>query len=213
MASILTFEQALEEIADRLGGRRAELDRIEDFLNEAQLWMAKSDIELTPLETNKTFTCTTGVDQYSVRTDLAITDFIGIRYVRNNTTNIGLERFTFREFRQISGQSQAPPVRWSRHGDLFVLDPIPDSAAVLLIDYRREPTLGVLEFGGTWLEPLLRLTTHIAWNAYQEPEMAQAQYRMLPAWMQIRLATPLTEAEWEAMWDDNLGMEPGMVAV
>lgn len=204
--AILSFEQSIEEVADRLGGRRRELDRIEDLLNESQLWLAKSDVPLPPFETLVTKVLPPNQAEFSISMDLGIIDRIGLRSIRNQDQQLGLSWFDWKSYRRISQQASGPPTRVTTHGDRIAFDPIPDLAVTLLIDYRRMPVLGTFELDATWLESWLTLATHLCWKALNEPALAQSAFNSLPPWLQQRLMTPMTENEWQAMWDDELGM-------
>jgi hypothetical protein len=210
--AILTFEQAIEEVADRLGGRRDVLARIEDWLNQSQIIFARADIELPALDVTVTKTTVANQATYSLATTgmngLGITNLMGIRVIRNEGGPFKLVRFPWTEFRRIATQASGPPVRWSRYGDLLATDPVSDQIYTLTIDYRRNPVLGTLEFGDLWLEEIIRLATYLGWNALGEPQQAASQLQLLPGWVQQRLMTPLTEEEWEASWDEALGFAP-----
>lgn len=203
---ILSFQQAMEEVADRLGGRRKEMDRIEDLLNEAQLWLARSDVPLPPLETLVTVTLMLSQAEYSITSDLHIVDRIGFRSIRNQDVQLGLAWFAWKDYRRISQQATGSPTRVTTHGDRIAFDPIPNSQPTLLIDYRRQPVLGRFELDVTWLEWWISIAVHLCWKALNEPALAQSAFNTLPPWLQARLTTPMTENEWQAMWDDELGM-------
>lgn len=203
---ILSFEQAMEEVADRLGGRRKEMDRIEDLLNESQLWLARSDVPLPPLEAQIVRDLTMLQAEYSIQADLQIVDRIGIRNVRNTDVNLGLAWFDWKSYRRISQQAVGQPTRVTTFGDRIAFDPIPDTHVTILIDYRRQPVLGRFELDVTWLEWWVTMAVHLAWKALNEPALAQSAFNSLPPWLQQRLMTPMTENEWQAMWDDELGM-------
>lgn len=211
MSFILDFEQAVEEIADRLGGRRDQLDRIQDWLNEAQIVFARSDIELPQLDvTNTTFVTVPNQSTYTIydNGDWPLGEIIGVQTMRNQTSDFKMQRFDWREFRRISTQATSAPVRWTRYGQMIGLDPQPDAGYSILIDYRRKPTLGALEVGDLWLEDVLKCALYFGWAALGEPGQAQSTFSQLPAWLQQRLSVPLSEIEWEAMWDDDMGFQP-----
>lgn len=211
MSFILTFEQAVEELIDRLGGRRDIQDRVTDWLNEAQIVFARSDIELPQLDvTNATFITQPGQSTYTLIDggDWPLGEIIGVQVMRNQTSDFKMARFDWREFRRISTQASSAPVRWTRYGQMIGLDPQPDDVYSILIDYRRKPTLGTLEVGDVWIEEILKCASFFGWAALGEPQQAQATFSLMPAWLQVRLSTPLTEIEWEAQWDDDMGFQP-----
>lgn len=317
---ILTFDQGVQEIIDRAGGRNDAPDRVVDALNAAQYILAQCDVEMPRLELQRAWRTQQYRSEYLLGRDLGINSCIGIRLVTlmstdstkgleilnlsaapdggqrainladlmnwlgeplsrevtlvpngtsvpdtertyftedmatddtpkvpehptqmpgdppgtttlstvtgiplqdeyqlmqlgttplpRDTNKIKMSRLRWRDYRQLSGQSRSAPVQWTRNGELLALDPRPDSAYPVLVDYRREPLLSVWETPPAHTETLLRLGLHNFWLAQQEYEQAGAVFKMLPLMIQRKLQNPQDMAEWEAAWDDELGFSP-----
>lgn len=214
MAMLYNFGTMRTELTRRLGGRvdTTTRDRADRWLDSAQLQFAKCFIELPLLEqVVEGFSVVEGTSEYNLSSSPFFTfgDIIGIRSVRNNTANqpLRMHRFPFESYRAISQQAESMPVRWSRKGTLFVVDPKPDDQYELTIDYRRRPQLGVIELDSEWHEAMLNYATFIGWNALSQPNLAQSALNAIPASTLRDLQTPIPEEEWEAYWDQP-GFQP-----
>ena len=107
--------------------------------------------------------------------------------------------------------ASGPPTRWARNGYRLAVDPKPDALYTIQLDYRRRPLLDTIEVEGEWQEHLLCLAESIGWRAFGQADMAQAALAMLPRNVLVVLQTPLDAAEWDALWDDDLAMQPRMM--
>lgn len=208
--AIQTFDQCVEELVDRIGGRNDIDLRMRDWVNQAQAHFARCAIEAPLLEGIKTVPTIAGQTEYDYTTEVnwGLTELIGIRLMRNTTKAWLMHRMSWEEYRRLSTQSNSSPVRYARNGHLIALDPVPTAVEQLKIDYRKMPQDGVLAFDTSWTEWLIRYAAYIAWGAVQEYDQAKAVFTSLPMWLQVRLQSPLAEAEWEAMWDNEAGMVP-----
>lgn len=145
-------------------------------------------------------------------------DLIGIRLVQRlpqeaNTSDVGwrMARMSWAEWREIQRtQASGPPTRWARNGYRLAVDPKPDALYTIQLDYRRRPLLDVVEVEGEWQEHMLCLAESIGWRAFGQPDMAVGALQMLPANVLRILQSPLDSAEWDALWDDDLALQPRM---
>jgi hypothetical protein len=179
-------------------------------MNSAQLLMAKSFIELPRLHQVTTqVQVVADQSEYDLLTQAPdLSNIIGIMCVRNDgllssATDPGLRmyRWPFGDYRAQSQQATSRPVRWTRHGNLFVVDPKPNDTYVLRIDYRRRPQFETVEFDSEWHEPWINCTVYLGWAALNQYNLAQAAMAMLPIWLQMQIQTPIQEEEWESYWD------------
>lgn len=217
MADLYSWSEARTEALRRLGGRTDSTTsaRMDKFLESAQLQLAKSFVEFPRLEqVTDGVKLTTGESEYNLLTEaFSLGDLIGILSVRllssadGNVSPRRMYRFPFYEYRALSTQSSSAPVRWARHGTLFVVDPKPDQNYTLLIDYRRRPREQTVELDSEWHDHWINLAVFYGWKAFGQSNMAQASFDSLPAWLQRQLQSPVQEMEWEAWWD-SAGFEP-----
>lgn len=145
-------------------------------------------------------------------------DLIGIRLVQRlpletNSNDIGwrMHRMSWAEWRE--GEqvaSTGPPTRWARNGWRLAVDPTPDDEYQLKIDFRRRPPRDIIEVDGEWQEIMLQIAESIGWRSFGQPDLGLAALNMLPANVGRILSTPLDGSEWEALWDDELSMQPRM---
>lgn len=207
-----SFETMRAELLRRTGGRTdtTSRDRATFWLNAATARLAKTPIELPYLETNFSITVVEDESEYTISAYVVDpNDIIGIRSVRNSTSGWAMQRFPFADYRRISTQASAAPIRWARRGHLFVVDPSPDGNYELKIDYRKRPdTDSIGQFDNEWHETILHIATWIGWNALNEQEQARAAIEMIPATVRRAIEIPLGQDEFEALWDDQLGIYP-----
>lgn len=206
-----TFARAVNEIMIRMGRRSDNSfeDRVGDYLDSAQLRIAQTYLEVPDLEDLVTIHFAADTQEYDLRTTSPpITDFIGIKYVKNLETEYRMRRFSFEEYRQLVNQATADPMRWTRKGYTFAMDPIPAEAGDIQLEFRRQPALGVLELGNQWQDSLMKLATSIAWSALMEHERAKSIFMELPAALQLALQQPLDQYQWESAFDPDLGIRP-----
>lgn len=231
-----SFLMARRELCRRLGGRNdtISVERAGEHLNSAQLQLAKCRFDLPRFDevavitvgdgqsevnlanTVPVFATTDGFPSTDMETQTearsqvsSLGDILGILYVQNITDQWQMTRFPWREWRAIQlHQASGQPIRWARRGHVLALDPAPDTATELRIDYRRRPTLDRIEVDGEWYETLLALGESIGWRAYGQPDLAKAALTMVPANVLNILQTPLDGNEWEAMHDEYMAVEP-----
>lgn len=206
MPDLYTWTEARQELADALGGRTGINTRLDRYLNWAQGWMAKCEIELPRLEVVVTgVRVVDKVSEYNLRSIPGIGDFqdvLGIRLIRNDTDNYRLWRFGWEEYRGLSTQATGSPIRWSRSGNLLSFDPQPDKTYLLRIDYRRRPRRDTVELDSEWHDLWISLALFRAWERLQQYGESVAVFRSLPTWVQTRLQHPLSEEDWENLWDE-----------
>src|SRR5690554_4193515 len=120
--TLYTWGTARTEVLNRLGGRNdsTTTERANNWLSSAQLQFAKSHIEIPSLHQVTTqLRVVADQSEYNLTTVVPdLTDIIGIRSVRNDTSKWKMWRFPWREYREISTQAQSAPIRWARTGNL-----------------------------------------------------------------------------------------------
>ena len=208
---IYSFSSTVAEVLDRLGGRNSarDFDRATRWVNSAQQTMAFSELELISLETRSTLHLIEDQSEYTLTNfPDGFEDLLGIRSIRNSTDSWRMKRFPWLDYRTISTQSEGRPSAWARHGVLLAVDPKPDAACTILVDWRRKPRPGIIEVGSQWQEVLVGLGAYYGAQALGESALAKNFFSTLPATIQLRTQVPMNEAEWEAMWDDELGLVP-----
>jgi hypothetical protein len=214
---LYSWSQARTEALRRLGGRTDSTTstRMDNWLESAQHQLAKTFVELPRLEqVTDNVLLSPGESEYDLLTEsFTLNDLIGILSVRNEGATDGtgtpfrMYRFPFYEYRALSTQSSSQPVRWARHGNLFVVDPEPDKQYQLTIDYRRRPREQTVELDTEWHESWINLAVYYGWKALGQSNQAQAVFDAIPAWLQKQLQYPVQEQEWEQWWD-NAGWQP-----
>jgi len=191
---------AKRELLYRLGNRTDVSNRADTWLNSAQQLMAASEIDLPRLEVvQNPFYVHEDLSEYDVDDQLG--EIVGIRLVRNETTEMFMTRFTFEEYRNLSSQSTGSPQRWSRKGNLFVIDPKPDGPYELKIDFRRQPYDQTMEVDNRWQEHLITLANAIGFRALRQYNEFTALFSTLPITFQRSLAEPLDQDMWENLWN------------
>lgn len=211
--AIYTFATAKTEAQYRLGNRgdvsSGASSRLENWLNTACVQFAKCDIELPFLEDFEDVTLTSGISEYTTTVDFALPQIIGIRTARNQTSGQRMSWMNFDVYRSLASQASGPPVRWSRRGVIFVVDPKPNATTTVRLDYRKRPTASSLSnFDDEWFDVIIDLAVFIGWKALGEPEKAAATLRLLPAFVQRAIQEPLGQDVWEAQAGDRAALEP-----
>lgn len=210
---IYTFGTATTELLRRLGGRTdtATKRRVEGWLNDAMLRLAKSWLELPNLEASFTLTTVDGQSEYPLASfDVDPNDVLGIRSIRNDTSEWLLQRFPWHEYRALGEQAEGAPVRWTRRGNLLAFDPEPDGAYELVIDYRRRPSSGTFDdFDSEWHEPIVAIANWVGWTALQQPQLANAAVAVINQSIVQAIQRPMSQDDFEAIWDQEFGLVPG----
>lgn len=206
----------------RLGGRNdtsngiAFANRTQQWLNSAQLLMARATIAMPDLEETATITLNSGQNEYSFNSTIPpLTNIIGIEQIQiiDTTTNPvmkqRLQRFPFREYRALSLQATARPTRWTRKGNLIAFDPIPDKAGYqVLFDYRAQPVMNGVSVPVEFQELWIKLAVYMAWSSLGQNDKAKATYVELPATIRGALEQPLDDDQWDSYRDPDLGIRP-----
>lgn len=212
----ILWDELRTEVWNRLARRQDISNRIDGWISDAQSILAYSDIELPLLDKTVEVNTIANVGSYVMSAEIAdggfaLPDIVGIRQIRNVSKKWRMRRFHISEFRKLHTQPVSSCIRWCRWGNRLFLDPVPPTVEILMIDYRRQPP-GVPEVvvQEKDREFLIRFACHIGWNALLGMDEARAQYSMLPPPWQRAIANPLSEAEWEAMWDEDLALVPDM---
>lgn len=220
--TLYSFAAAQNELVLRLGGRNdtsngiAFSNRTAQWLNSAQMLMARSPLNMADLEASATIMLTEGVNEYSRNsTTPPLTNMIGIEQVQiADTTQTPvlkqrLQRFPFREYRALSLQATARPTRWTRKGDLIAFDPIPDKAGYeVLFDYKAQPVMNGVSVPAEFQEQWIKLATYLAWSSLNQNERAQAVYAELPAVIRTAFEQPFDDDQADAYYDPDLGIRP-----
>lgn len=205
---LYNFEQAETELQLRLGNRSdlgsGSSDRIASWLNSAQFRIASCVTAAEDLDQTFSFTTVSGQSQYSeVEIIPPLTNVIGIKDIRNDTTEVSCRRFPWTEFRSLSQQASGPPLRWARFGYVIALDPQPDDGGpyTILIDYRMQPQFGVTQIPNWCQEDWITVAEWIGWKALMKPDRASAALSMLPAALALNVQQVLDRDRWESMMD------------
>jgi hypothetical protein len=211
---LYTFSQAHDELQLRLGNRTdlgtGSADRLNQWLNSAQLRIAGCTIE-NPDWDVLAFPMTTvnGQSEYSLLEILPpLTGFVGIKNIRNNTTQVKCRRFPWSEYRSLSQQAPGPPMRWTRWGYIIAFDPQPNDEYQILIDYRRQPTYDTTEIPNIFQEDWLHLSESYGWQALMKLDRAQAAASRISANLQMYLNMQLDDALWDSYWDTDQTIAP-----
>lgn len=206
MTDLYTAASAQQEMLFGLGNRTNLVTRVAVWFDEAQVWLAKSELELPRLETVVTLNTVVNQPEYSL---LAApwsnpNDIIGLRLLKNvsTTQNLRLYRFDFDEYRSLSSQAKGPPNQWARKGTTLALDPIPDAIYPIQVDYRRRPLPGVMEVDSEYQTVLIGVGIYLGFVRMQQVGKAREVFSTLPQWVQIRLQEPLSQDQWEMLWDE-----------
>ncbi len=220
--TLYSFAGAQVELSLRLGGRNDSSsgvsfsNRTAQWLNSAQMLMARATIAMPDLEQSATFNLNSGQNEYSFNSTIPpLTDIIGIEQIQiADTTQTPvlkqrLARFPFREYRALSMQATAQSTRWTRKGYIIAFDPIPDKAGYqILIDYRKQPVMNGVSIPAEFQEQWIKLAVYMAWSALGQNDKAQLTYRELPTTIRTALEQPLDDDQWDAMNDPELGIRP-----
>ncbi len=207
------FANAIEEMVLRFGKRNDPFfrGRLSYWLASAQMKIAKGFIEVPDLEdTIPAMPIVAGVSEYDVRTTApALTNILGLQYIKLNSTGYKLRRFRFDGYMDLVQQASGPPVRWTRRGYLLVLDPKPNEWDTLRIMYRRRPEPGVIELDSDWQEDLIKLGMYIGWGALDEHDKARATFAEMSPTLQMVVSKPMDQGDFEAVYDQDYGITAG----
>jgi hypothetical protein len=213
--TLYNFNQAETELQLRLGNRAdlgaGSADRLAAWLNSAQYRIAACVTAAEDLDQTFSFTTVNGQSQYD---EVSIipprTNVIGIKDVRNDTTQVSCRRFPWTEFRSLSQQASGPPLRWARFGYTLALDPQPDSDGpyTISISYRMQPLFGVTQLPNWCQEDWITVAEWIGWKALMKPDRASAAVSMLPASLAMNVQQPLDRDRWESMNDTSQVIAP-----
>lgn len=212
---IYNFNQAELELQARLGNRTdlgsGSADRLAMWLNSAQYRIAACVTAAEDLDQTFTFQTVDGQSEYDeVSIIPPLTNVIGIRDVRNDTTQVSCRRFPWAEFRSLSQQATGQPLRWSRFGYTIALDPQPDSGGpyTIRIDYRMQPQLGLTQIPNWCQEDWITVAEWIGWKALMKPDRASQAVSMLPAALAMNIQQPLDRDRWESLYDTSQVIAP-----
>jgi hypothetical protein len=213
--TLYNFNQAETELQLRLGNRAdlgaGSADRLAAWLNSAQYRIAACVTAAEDLDQTFSFTTVNGQSQYDeVSIIPPLTNVIGIKDVRNDTTQVSCRRFPWTEFRSLSQQASGPPLRWARFGYTLALDPQPDSDGpyTISISYRMQPLFGVTQLPNWCQEDWITVAEWIGWKALMKPDRASAAVSMLPASLAMNVQQPLDRDRWESMNDTSQVIAP-----
>lgn len=213
--ALYNFNQAETELQLRLGNRAdlgaGSADRLAAWLNSAQYRIAACVTAAEDLDQTFSFTTVNGQSQYDeVSIIPPLTNVIGIKDVRNDTTQVSCRRFPWTEFRSLSQQASGPPLRWARFGYTLALDPQPDSDGpyTISISYRMQPLFGVTQLPNWCQEDWITVAEWIGWKALMKPDRASAAVSMLPASLAMNVQQPLDRDRWESMNDTSQVIAP-----
>lgn len=214
-SSLYTWGQAQTELQLRLGNRTdlgsGSDDRLAFWLNSAQYLIASAITAAEDLDQTFSFQTVSGQSQYNEVSILPpLTNVIGIRDVRNDTTQVVCRRFPWQEFRSLNQQAPGPPLRWTRYGYTLAFDPQPDDDGpyTILIDYRMQPQFGIVQLP-TWTQEYWITTAEwIGWKALMKPDRAQAALQLLPQTIAAGVQQPMDRDRWESMNDTDQVIAP-----
>lgn len=206
--TLYTFNQAEDELKARLGNRTdlgsGSGDRLANWLNSAQYRIAACVTAAEDLDQTFSFQTVDGQSEYDeVSIIPPLTNVIGIRDIRNDTTQVSLRRFPWVEFRSLNQQAPGAPLRWTRFGYTLAFDPQPDAGGpyTISIDYRMQPLFGVTQLPNWCQEDWITVAEWIGWKALMKPDRAQAAVAMLPAALAMNVQQTLDRDRWESMYD------------
>jgi hypothetical protein len=214
---LYSWNQAKAELKLRLGNRRDltgsyasdGADRLSNWLDSAQLRIAQSVTEIPALEQSETFDTVATQAEYNLNSLApALTNIMGIRQLRNDTTGIKMLRFPFTEYRTLTEQPSGAPVRWARKGPLIAFDLIPDDEYTIRIDFRRRPVFGNVELESEWHEDWIKLAEFYAWSALNQESRANSVFMQLPPLLQQAIQQPLAQEGFDSLWDTDLAIIP-----
>lgn len=207
-----TFARAQDDVVLRMGRRNDNyfLNRAADWLDSAQYRIAASFVEIPDLEDQLSLPMTEAVAEYDLRTTSPpLTDIIGIKWVKNESTGYNMRRFSYQEYQELVNQPSGDPIRWARNGWRFAVDPMPlTSGYDVTVRFRRNPQHGVLELPNQWQDACIKLAVSLGWSALMEHERAKAVLAELPPILQMAIAQQLDQYQWESAFDPDLGIRP-----
>lgn len=213
--TLYTFNQAELELQARLGNRTdlgsGSSDRLANWLNSAQYRIAACVTAAEDLDQTFSFQTVDGQSEYDeVSIIPPLTNVIGIRDIRNDTTQVSCRRFPWTEFRSLSQQAPGPPLRWTRFGYTLAFDPQPDSEGpyTILIDYRMQPLYGVTQIPNWCQEDWITVAEWIGWKALMKPDRAQAALAQIPAGLAINVQQVMDRDRWESHYDTDQVIAP-----
>lgn len=213
--TLYTFNQAEVELQARLGNRTdlgsGSADRLAAWLNSAQYLIASCVTSAEDLDQTFTFQTVSGQSVYDeVSIIPPLTNVIGIKDMRNDTTQVSMRRFPWTEFRSLNQQAVEAPLRWARFGQSIALDPQPGDGGpyTILIDYRMQPQFGITQVPNWIQEYWITVAEWIGWKALMKPDRAQAALSLLPTSLALNIQQPLDRNRWESMYDTDQVIAP-----
>jgi hypothetical protein len=231
--TLYQFGAAVLELQFRLGGRNdssqgvAFANRCSQWLNSAQLLMARSLISIPDLDTARaTLQLLPNINEYNRNTTLPpMTDFIGIQVVQivdttvTPQTRFRMRRMPYSEYQALSQLPTGQPRRWTRRGNRIAFDFFPDKAGYNVnFDYRARPVLNQVSIDAEYQEQWIQLAKYMAWSALDQETKAQQALSELPSEIQAMIQSPLDEEQWESFFDPDqiiapMGFERGWAYV
>jgi hypothetical protein len=213
--TLYNFAQAEQELQYRLGNRTdlgsGSADRLTSWLNSAQYRIAAAVTAAEDLDQTFTFNTVSGQAEYSENNIIPpLTNVIGIKDIRNNTTQVSCRRFPWTEYRSLNQQAVEAPLRWARFGYVLALDPKPGDGGPyeIQIDYRMQPQFGITQVPNWCQEDWITLAEAIGWKALMKPDRAQAAMQSLPPSLALNEAQLLDRDRWESMNDTSQTIAP-----
>jgi hypothetical protein len=208
---LYSFSDAKDEVTLQLGNRSSLGTRVDRWLDAAQARIARSRLDINDLDDTATLTLAEDVAEYDVRETVpALAEIVGIKKMRCTTTGYRLRRFPWDVYRTLTTQTSGDPLRWTRDGYIYAFDPVPDESVDILVDFRRNPEMGVSELDNAYQLEWIKMAVFFGWQALDETAKADAVLKGLPALFQQMAQTPLRQDQWEAGYDSDLSFGPSV---
>lgn len=189
---MITYDQMVEEVTARLGGRTDISGRINRWINYSVYELLLSPrFNFYELDAFTTFNTVVGKATYGLEVDAGLTKdkFWLILDIRDNTQQIHLERIHYQVMDRVS-QVPGLPYRYYRFEEDITLDPIPNVVSEIQIRYRRRFEIGppstFLNLGSEWEEPIVLLATLKGWEALDQRDKAAEQRSLLEPILMMR---------------------------
>lgn len=209
---IYAYSDATTSLNARLGHRTDLTNtRLGQWIDQAQYIIATNVRALPMLEmTSPPLGLVIGQYQYTFNYwPSQLTQFWALRSVHNDTDKILMQRAEFSIWTQMPQPIQdGIPTQWCRYGNNFNLFQAPTKSTSITMYYRRIPTPGALELGDEWFDHIVQLAQYFALTEIGKFQMKQSVLQILPQQIQLALSHPLTPLEWEASYDEELGVQP-----
>jgi hypothetical protein len=201
-----TFEGAVNELMLALGNPQTSPhihDRCVQWMNTAQGLLARTNYDFPQFEATASLALVPGQAEYDLSVEPFIdNNIIGIRFVKNLTTGLGMFRWDWADYRRLVNQATGDPVRWARKGKTISFDPVPIRENLILSDYRRRPLEGILELDREMHDYCVAVATWLGATRLGMTDVAAASATLVPEAILQQVRNPINQDTLEALWNN-----------